>query len=85
MPMLATPFEQFEVAVATKFTGEVTVAPLLGLITVTVANTGVAKTPISRVRKYFFISTLSSVRTVFCERLFAKLEDTEAPSNHALS
>jgi hypothetical protein len=41
--MEATPFEQVVVAdVATKETGDVTVAPLLGLVTVTVANAGAA-------------------------------------------
>src|ERR1700744_532412 len=43
MPMEPTPLEQVVVvAVATKETGDVTVAPLLGLVTVTVANAGAA-------------------------------------------
>ncbi len=43
MPMDATPFAQVVVvAVATKETGEVTVAPLFGLVTVTVAKAGAA-------------------------------------------
>jgi hypothetical protein len=41
--MVLTPFEHVVVvAVATKETGEVTVAPLLGLVTVTVAKAGAA-------------------------------------------
>jgi hypothetical protein len=41
--MVLTPFEHVVVvAVATKETGEVTVAPLLGLLTVTVAKAGAA-------------------------------------------
>jgi hypothetical protein len=41
--MDATPFEQvLVVAVATYWTGELTVAPFAGLLTVTLANAGVA-------------------------------------------
>jgi hypothetical protein len=36
--MAATPFEHDELAVATKWTGEVTVAPFPGLVTLTPAN-----------------------------------------------
>jgi hypothetical protein len=41
--MEATPFVQVVVAVATNFTGELTVDPLVGLVTVTVANAVVAR------------------------------------------
>src|SRR2546421_5655060 len=46
MPMEATPFEQVEVAEATKCTGDWTFPPLLGAVTVTVAKaagTAIAK------------------------------------------
>ena len=44
MPMEATPREQVEVlALATKLTGEPTLAPLLGLLTVTPPQAEVAK------------------------------------------
>jgi hypothetical protein len=56
MPIDATPFEQVLVAVATNWTGEPTVAPLLGWLTVTVANAADARnTKMGRKRKNAFM------------------------------
>jgi len=57
MPIDATPFEQVVVfAVATKGTGEPTVAPLLGLLTVTFARADVANAEKARrMQKKVFI------------------------------
>lgn len=50
MPIEATPREHVPlVAVATKLTGDPTVAPLLGLLTVTPANAEVAKAVIRQI------------------------------------
>jgi hypothetical protein len=63
--MEATPFEQVvEVAVATKGTGEPTVAPLLGLVTVTLARADVAnakKTRRMQKKAFIMVGTSESV------------------------
>ena len=59
MPMDDTPVEQvLAVAVATYCTGEVTVAPFVGLLTVTVAKAGTAKEMSKRIvyRRIFMAS-----------------------------
>jgi hypothetical protein len=63
--MEATPFEHVVVAdVATKETGDVTVAPLLGLVTVTVANAGAANDKSTQAMVRILLITSSSLLPV---------------------
>jgi hypothetical protein len=67
--MDATPLEQvLVVAVATYCTGELTVAPFAGLLTVTLANAGVASVTRINVAMYGFFIILPSL--VYCDPRF---------------
>jgi hypothetical protein len=58
MPIDATPLEQVVVvAVATYGTGELTVAPLFGLVTVTLAKTGAANDRTTQRREWIVLIT----------------------------
>jgi hypothetical protein len=68
MPIDATPFEQVVVvAVATNATGEETVEPLFGLVTVTLAKTGAANDKTKQTRKRVILMTVPSTCVWACE------------------